>query len=587
MHWAEIQDEQSDRPRESNGSNIAILGQPFSSPDQIHTGCQSPEAVHVNGHISLVDEEYQSIALPDCNGGPRRVDDLSLGPLRPMKKRELERLPSLDGSNPEKSSPSAGLLCVECSQLDFSGVLKHIKEHPKQEQLWTSSVVVANVGHRFRETRETDCPLCLMLFASRAQASTPSMPEAEDDYDELRVESLAYRTNLLAIEDSSGNKPFVALSYVWGESSATHREKKDEGGRRLVASSLPATISDAITVTRGLGYQYLWIDKFCIDQDNPEIKHDQIKQMGAIYQQAELTIIAAAGIDENHGLPGVGRTPRPSQWIAQLHGADVIWTPDPHYSIRSSKWSTRGWTFQEGRLSRRRLAFTEDQVYFECKGMNCFDSIQSPLDVMHFASKLRMSHCLRAGVIDRNARAEFGHVYACNLDHERVLQYQMAVEDYSARDLRYDADILNAFRGIERDFNRRNTMRGFYGILYPKAMSPLGNVHFYHTATWYHTQSCWEESGTPRRRPDYAVREPRYGGIGQGVKEECLNNPSLGNGPGRVQRPDDDVERLLSAQPLGDVRDAGGHQGGRCSPTTTNASLCHELPDLRARVGVV
>ncbi|RYO81239.1 hypothetical protein DL766_005330 [Monosporascus sp. MC13-8B] len=551
MSSPENQDEQSDKVQtdDSRIPTKAAIDQPLSPLDQIRTGPPSSGANHLSDHINSMDEEHQSAALPGCNRGPRRVDDPSLCSLPPLKKRKLERLPSPDGSNPEKSGPSAGLLCVECSQLDFSGVLKHIKELRQQKRFSMRSVVVANVGHRFRQTRKTDCPLCLMLFASRTQASTPSMREAEEDYDELRAKSFVSASNLFdcngpnqdmratddslclrlrrttpawpiaihvctskdisefrirfPIEDSSDSKPFVALSYVWGGSSATHRERKDESGRRLVASSLPATISDAITVTRGLGYQYLWIDKFCIDQDNSEVKHDQIKQMGAIYEQAELTIIAAAGIDENHGLPGVGRTPRPSQWIAQFHGADVIWTPDPHYSIRSSKWSTRGWTFQEGLLSRRRLVFTEDQVYFECKAMNCFESIQSPLDDMHIEDKSRMQQRLRAGVFGRNARAPFGHLDRPDLGSSgRVLQYQMAVEDYSARDLRYDADILNAFRGIERDFSRKNTMRGFYGILYPKFESPLGSAYFYHTIAWRHTRSCWGESrAPPRRRP--------------------------------------------------------------------------------------
>jgi hypothetical protein len=33
----------------------------------------------------------------------------------------------------------------------------------------------------------------------------------------------------------------------------------------------------------------------------------------------------------------------------------------PHH-IASPKWSTRGWTYQEAVLSRRRLVFTEGQT---------------------------------------------------------------------------------------------------------------------------------------------------------------------------------------------------------------------------------
>lgn len=35
-------------------------------------------------------------------------------------------------------------------------------------------------------------------------------------------------------------------------------------------------------------------------------------------------------------------------------------------SIKQSKWATRGWTYQEGCLSRRRLIFTEKEVLFLC-----------------------------------------------------------------------------------------------------------------------------------------------------------------------------------------------------------------------------
>jgi Heterokaryon incompatibility protein (HET) len=66
----------------------------------------------------------------------------------------------------------------------------------------------------------------------------------------------------------------------------------------------PKVISDGMIVTKTLGLQYLWVDKFCIDQENPNEKHDQISRMDAVYKRTEITIIAAAGDDENRGLPG-------------------------------------------------------------------------------------------------------------------------------------------------------------------------------------------------------------------------------------------------------------------------------------------
>jgi hypothetical protein len=49
---------------------------------------------------------------------------------------------------------------------------------------------------------------------------------------------------------------FVALSYVWGQSSTAQRGGVDD------LRELPNTIADAILVTKALGYRYLWIDRY-------------------------------------------------------------------------------------------------------------------------------------------------------------------------------------------------------------------------------------------------------------------------------------------------------------------------------------
>jgi hypothetical protein len=82
---------------------------------------------------------------------------------------------------------------------------------------------------------------------------------------------------------------YVALSYVWG---------------RGPAEDWPRVILDAADTTRRLGFEYLWVDRLCIDQSNPAEKHYLISKMASIYEGAELTIVAAAGLDAKYGLPG-------------------------------------------------------------------------------------------------------------------------------------------------------------------------------------------------------------------------------------------------------------------------------------------
>lgn len=87
----------------------------------------------------------------------------------------------------------------------------------------------------------------------------------------------------------------------------------------LETCTLPQTIEDAITVTKEMGYCYLWVDALCIDQTqnaNPQQraeKEQQLCMMDMIYSSATLTLIAMAGADSNVGLLGVApRTPHPA-----------------------------------------------------------------------------------------------------------------------------------------------------------------------------------------------------------------------------------------------------------------------------------
>lgn len=155
---------------------------------------------------------------------------------------------------------------------------------------------------------------------------------------------------------------YVALSYVCGNVPIAG----DIIDGSALRENLPATIEDAITVTEKLGYRYLWIDRYCIQQDEEE-KMRQIQQMDLIYQLAEVVIIAAFGHDPTSGLPGVRKTPRVYQPRATI-GSHVLASTmrRPGLVIASSTWTTRAWTYQEALLARRRLVFMEEQVYFEC-----------------------------------------------------------------------------------------------------------------------------------------------------------------------------------------------------------------------------
>lgn len=184
-----------------------------------------------------------------------------------------------------------------------------------------------------------------------------------------------------------------------------------------------------------LGYRYLWIDRYCIEQTDCPARHLQIQQMGNTYSSASVTIIAAAGSNPHHGLPGVSQTPRITQPSEMILGSLVIGFPDaPRASIQNSVWNTRAWTYQEALLSRRRLIFSEQQVYFECQ-KSCREECYVDNRVDLFAMGDPIFHEQRFG-----------------LRPEEIFRY---ISIYSKKSLTFDTDYLNAFLGILRALGKQ------------------------------------------------------------------------------------------------------------------------------------
>ncbi|KAK4675252.1 hypothetical protein QC764_512570 [Podospora pseudoanserina] len=162
--------------------------------------------------------------------------------------------------------------------------------------------------------------------------------------------------------------PYAALSYVWGTSPEDQVE-------------WPRTVLDAVGATKDIGLRYLWVDRLCINQSDGDEKAYLVSKMAAIYEAAEVTIVAAAGNGAGHGLPGIRDTPRRPQPHYTLDSGNVLISTlrDPRRDILESSHWTRGWTYQEGILSNRRIVFTEHQVYWECRNMAAQESIDTKL----------------------------------------------------------------------------------------------------------------------------------------------------------------------------------------------------------------
>jgi len=248
----------------------------------------------------------------------------------------------------------------------------------------------------------------------------------------------------MALVSASPNCRYVALSYVWGgpgdaywttKANATARGSPDG----LDNSVLPATIIDSIRLVQQLGERYLWIDALCIIQDSLEDKVDQIHIMDLIYSRATFTICAAGGDSARAGLPGLTAGSRTcQQHIEIIHGLHLaLPLPSVAESVAQSTWNTRGWTFQELVLSRRRVIFTKDEVYFECmKDVWCEDVIAESPTVRFSGTPMRT---LRTGMF---LRASYSS------QSMEIRNYANNIKQYTQRHLTQESDIIAAMTAL-------------------------------------------------------------------------------------------------------------------------------------------
>jgi len=278
---------------------------------------------------------------------------------------------------------------------------------------------------------------------------------------------------------------FVALSYVWGTSLKPSRL---DG-----AVKLPQTIEDAILVTTALGLQYLWVDSICITQnDGADFLH-QLHQMDLVYAEAELTIIAT-GCNSSTGLFGITRERSLLHKRVYINGFTITTFFDQTWSfVKRSPWATRGWTFQESLLSKRRMFFAEDQVLWDCtqdwgcETLTCSKSqLPRPIDDYENILGVLRLPLWKSTVF---SPPECGSIY-------------QLIGMYSALQLTYPEDILDAFTGVFRQFNELDSSFKHHWGVPIMASNPVSMKIFLLGLEWeqidrYFTERLERRTGFP------------------------------------------------------------------------------------------
>jgi hypothetical protein len=176
---------------------------------------------------------------------------------------------------------------------------------------------------------------------------------------------------------------YLALSYCWGKGDSLMTTKETLGKLRtgFVLESLPKTCQDALVVARKLGIQYIWIDRFCIIQDDNEDWVQESASMHAVYANALLTLAALSSDGGEKGLYTYGGA---NPFIISNTLSEIELSSGRKCTVaakRNGNGSTLGfihcagpaclesrlWTLQEVALSRRVLWFANGELAWSCK----------------------------------------------------------------------------------------------------------------------------------------------------------------------------------------------------------------------------
>ncbi|KAF2825081.1 HET-domain-containing protein [Ophiobolus disseminans] len=260
---------------------------------------------------------------------------------------------------------------------------------------------------------------------------------------------------------------YVALSYVWGNQAC----EALQSGSLSALTVLPKTVHDSCVLAQKLGYKYLWVDRYCIDQENAEKKLDQISQMADIYAAAQLVFIATGAHDAKFALPISDRSSIPLETIGRIE--ILPYSPQLTYStleaLPGALWSSRAWTFQECYFAKRRLFFASGKVVYKCNDCSELSGVSE-----WFPSN--------------------------DTELSQINAAKRIVHGYTGRELTFESDALAAVVGALNTLETAKTWSHIWGIPLSQGQAEWGSDASI-ALFWRHLRPCHKRQGFPSWSP--------------------------------------------------------------------------------------
>ncbi|KAF4629284.1 hypothetical protein G7Y89_g8865 [Cudoniella acicularis] len=241
---------------------------------------------------------------------------------------------------------------------------------------------------------------------------------------------------------------YVALSHCWGTTASfvTNRQNLEERKRMVRTEEMPKSFSDAVTVVRRLGYQYLWIDSLCIIQGDKDDWVAESVCMGDYYKNAIITISTDSASGDHEGFLEYVRDNSGDSVLTLTSGERIGFRPQricPKFRDGDTCVSRRAWTLQEFILSPRSLLYSAGQLVWECQRRKyCEADDNSQLDQHDLSTKHFFSPPLKAEELEQI------------ITYPPRARWYNLVSDGFIREITVSSDRFPAISGLAREVQR-------------------------------------------------------------------------------------------------------------------------------------
>jgi hypothetical protein len=204
-------------------------------------------------------------------------------------------------------------------------------------------------------------------------------------------------------------KRYRALSHFPGahQSLCTNKENYEAHKQSILFLDLPKPFQAAVTVTKHLGVEYLWIDSFCIIQNSAEDWERECSRMASICTGALVTIAASSAIGSSKGFLrdyfptkfGSFKLPNNNKDEHSVVPPTIEYSSWRRQNITygsHSRLFTREWVLQEWLLSERTLSFWTGCLVWGCTTHCRSDDLYYPYSLNHIKHNMVNKRSIRS-----------------------------------------------------------------------------------------------------------------------------------------------------------------------------------------------